>query len=191
MFDIWMRLLRAVEGSVLWLSLRNADVRDNLCREAAARGVAPERLIFAQRVPRMEDHLARQALADLFLDTQPYNAHATASDALWAGLPVLTCRGDSFQARIGASHLHAVGLSELVTHGLAEYEAQALRLATDPAMLTALRDKLARQRPTAPLFDTDRLRRQIEAAYVTMWEIWQRGEAPHAFAVPMPEADRA
>lgn len=191
MFDIWMRLLHAVEGSVLWLSLRNLDVKANLMREADARGVAPERLVFAPHAPRMEDHLARHRLADLFLDTLPYNAHATASDALWAGLPVLTCCGNTFAARVGASHLRSVGLPELVTHNLADYEALALRLAADPARLGAIRRTLEGHRQTQPLFNTDRLRRQIETAYTRMWDIWQRGERPQSFAVPAQDREQA
>ena len=181
-FDIWMRLLQAVDGSALWLSLRHGAAKDNLLREAAARGVAPERLVFAKHAPRIEDHLARHRLADLFLDTLPYNAHATAIDALWAGLPVLTCRGNAYGARVGASLLRAVGLPELITESLADYEALALRLARHPAQLRGIREKLAQHRHTHPLFDTDRFRRHIEAAYTTMWDIHQRGEPPQSFA---------
>jgi predicted O-linked N-acetylglucosamine transferase (SPINDLY family) len=182
-FDIWMRLLTSVEGSVLWLSPKQSITRDNLRREAASRGVNPERLIFAQRVPKNEDHLARQRLADLFLDTLPYNAHSTASDALWAGLPVVTCLGKTFAGRVAGSLLHAVGLPELVTHSPQEYEGLALRLATDPAALAEIKSRLERNRMTYPLFDTDRLRQHIEAAYTTMWETWRRGEAPSSFKV--------
>jgi predicted O-linked N-acetylglucosamine transferase (SPINDLY family) len=131
----------------------------------------------------MEDHLARHRLADLFLDTLPYNAHATASDALWAGLPVLTCLGGSFAARVAGSLLTAVGLPELVTESLADYEALALKLAGDAALLGELRQKLDRHRQTHPLFDTARLCRHIEAAYTTMWQAWQQGAAPAAFRV--------
>ena len=130
MFDVWMRLLARCDGSVLWLYEGNADVSANLRKEAHARGVAPERLIFAPQV-KPEDHLARHHLADLFLDTLPYNAHTTASDALWAGLPVLTCEGTAFPGRVAASLLHAVGLPELVTHNLEEYERKAAALAAD------------------------------------------------------------
>src|SRR5207302_2474283 len=182
-FDVWMRLLAAVEGSVLWLSRPNDAARTNLRGEAQARGIDPDRLIFAPRVNRLEDHLARHRLADLFLDTLPYNAHATASDALWAGLPVLTCQGSTFARRVASSLLHAVGLPELVTQNAADYEALALALARDNARLNAIREKLARNRDIHPLFDTDRFRRHIEAAYLRMWEIWQRGETPRSFAV--------
>ena len=148
-----------------------------------ARGVDPARLVFADRDADSAEHLARHRLADLFLDTLPYNAHTTASDALWAGLPVLTCLGTTFAARVAASLLHAVGLPELVTDSLADYEALALRLATDPTLLGGMRAELAANRLTHPLFDTDRFCRHIEAAYTTMWETWQRGEAPQSFAV--------
>ena len=183
LFAAWMRLLGAVPGSVLWLLEDNAAVKRNLQAAAHAAGIAPERLVFAPRLPPAE-HLARHRLADLFLDTLPYNAHTTASDALWAGLPLLTCAGSAFAGRVAASLLHAAGLGELVTSSLEEYEARALGLARDPRLLDGLRGKLAAGRATAPLFDTDRFRRHIEAAYVTMWEAWQRGEPPRHFAVP-------
>jgi len=182
-FDIWMRLLRDIEGSVLWLSGGNASAVTNLCRAATARGVAPERLVFAPKLPSLADHLARQRLADLFLDTFLYNAHTTASDALWAGLPVLTCAGTTFANRGAGSLLHAVGLPELVTHCRTDYEGRALQLARDRAQLAAIREKLARNRNTHPLYDTRRFTRHIEAAYTAMWERSQRGEAPASFAV--------
>jgi predicted O-linked N-acetylglucosamine transferase (SPINDLY family) len=181
-FEIWMRLLLAVPGSVLWLLRDNPGAEHNLRREAVARGVDPDRLIFADRCG-LDAHLARHRLADLFLDTLPYNAHTTASDALWAGLPVLTCQGNAFAGRVAVSLLNAVGLPELVTHSLADYEALALRLATDDAMLRNLRETLARNRLSGPLFDTDRFRRGIEAAYLRMWDMWQRGESPQNFRV--------
>jgi predicted O-linked N-acetylglucosamine transferase (SPINDLY family) len=181
-FDAWMRLMQAVPGSVLWLLRDNVGAERNLRREAQRRGVDPVRLVFAGRTT-LADHLARHRLADLFLDTLPYNAHATASDALWAGVPLLTCQGSAFAGRVGASLLRAAGLPELVTESLPDYEALALRLATDKALLGALRQKLARNRRTCALFDTDRFRRHIEAAYATMWEICLRGEAARSFAV--------
>jgi protein O-GlcNAc transferase len=183
MFDLWMRLLHAVPGSVLWLSPKQASAERNLRQEARARGIAGERLVFAAREARMEDHLARHRLADLFLDTLPYNAHATASDALWAGLPVLTCLGGGFAARVAGSLLTAVGLPELVTESLADYEALALKLARDASLLGALRQRLERHRGSHPLFDTARLCRHLEAAYTTMWRAWQQGAAPTAFRV--------
>jgi len=168
-FDAWMRLLRQVPASVLWVLEDNTEARCNLQREAEARGVEPQRLVFAPRVPHAE-HLARHRLADLFLDTLPCNAHTGASDALWAGLPLLTCTGNTFAGRVAASLLHAIGLPELVTHSLAEYEALALQLAANPERLSALRARLAANRMTAPLFDTDRFRRHLEAAYLRMLE---------------------
>jgi protein O-GlcNAc transferase len=182
-FDVWMRLLGQVAGSVLWLSAANAAAVANLRREAEARGIAPGRLIFAPRVPGNEDHLARLRLADLFLDTGPYNAHTTAADALWAGVPVLTCPGSTFASRVAGSLLGAVGLPELIGGSLADYEALALRLASDPPRLSALRAKLARNRDLHPLFDTARFTRNIEAAYTAMWERAERGEPPRSFEV--------
>ena len=190
-FDVWMRLLNAVEPSVLWLANANDAAVENLKRAAAAQGVDPMRLVFAPRVDRLEDHLARHRVADLFLDTLPYNAHTTASDALWAGLPVLTCRGNAFAGRVAASLINAVGLSELATESLAEYEALALRLATDASLLRGLRKRLERNRLEFPLFDTDRFCRNIETAYTTMWEFWQRGEKPRSFSVTPEGGDQA
>lgn len=181
MFDIWMRLLQQVPGSVLWL-LKDSDlVERNLRREAGARSVAADRLVFA---PRREpaEHLARHRLADLFLDTLPYNAHTTASDALWAGLPVVTCAGTAFAARVAASLLHAADLAELVTHSLEDYERLALTLATNSSRLQAIKMRLG-QCETLPLFDTDRFRRHLESAYLTVWTRHQRDELPAAFAV--------
>jgi len=186
-FAVWMRLIRKVEGSVLWLLEDNAAAASNLRRAAQSHGVAPERIVFAQRLP-LDRHLARHRLADLFLDTLPYNAHTTASDALWAGLPLLTCRGTTFPGRVASSLLNAVGLPELVTGDLQEYEARALQLAATPAMLDDLRAKLARNRTTQPLFDADRFRRHLEAAYVSMWNRYQRGDSPAGFAVPSSQA---
>jgi protein O-GlcNAc transferase len=181
-FDIWMRLLRSVDGSVLWLLRDNAVAERNLRSEAAARGVNPVRLVFADRVP-LEQHLARHRLADLFLDTLPYNAHTTASDALWVGLPVLTCQGRAFAGRVAASLLNAVGLPDLVTEDPQAYEALALRLASDATLLSGLRERLARNRLTHPLFDTNRSRRHIEAAYAKMMDLWRQGERPRSFSV--------
>ncbi len=181
-FDIWMRLLKQVPGSVLWLLGTNAAATRNLRREASARGVAPERLIFAPVAPPPE-HLARQRLADLFLDTLPCTAHTTASDALWAGLPLLTCLGDTFAGRVAASLLAAAGVPELITRSLADYEALALKLASSPEALKDIRDKLARNRMTCALFDTQRLCRNLESAYLTMWERQQRGLPPITFDV--------
>jgi protein O-GlcNAc transferase len=182
-FDVWMRVLRAVEDSVIWFGVADALASDNLRREALARGIAPERLIFSSWVARRADHLARLRLADLFLDTRPYNAHTTASDALWAGLPLLTCAGDTFPARVAGSLLDAAGVPELVTSSLQEYERTAVELANDRVRLAAIRSKLARNRDVEPLFDTLRFTRHLEAAYIKMWERQQAGLPPAHFAV--------
>ncbi|HIJ61124.1 MAG TPA: tetratricopeptide repeat protein [Rhodospirillaceae bacterium] len=163
MFDIWMRLLRATPDSVLWLLAAGQEMEDNLRREASSRSVAPERLVFAGKMP-LATHLARHRLADLFLDTLPYNAHTTASDALWAGLPVLTCVGATFAGRVAASLLRATGLPELITNSLAEYEAKALELTRAPETLRELRQRLQDNRLRAVLFDSERYTRNLEAA---------------------------
>jgi predicted O-linked N-acetylglucosamine transferase (SPINDLY family) len=169
LFDIWMRLLAQVDGSVLWLLKGNQTIVGNLRREAQARGVDPDRVVFAPRVTP-EQHLARHQLADLMLDTLPYNAHTTASDALWAGLPLVTTPGHSFPARVAASILTAAGVPELIAPDLAAYEALALHLARDPEALQAIKAKLAAHRTTAPLFDTARFTRNLEAVYRAMLE---------------------
>jgi protein O-GlcNAc transferase len=181
-FSVWMRLLRVNDGSVLWLLAANQLAIANLRHEAQQRGVSPDRLIFAPRMPQA-DHLARHRCADLFVDTLPYNAHTTASDALWAGLPVVTCLGSTFAGRVAGSLLKAVGLPELITTSLEDYEALALAIAHDPSSLAALKEKLARNRATYPLFDTKRFTRRIESAYTAMWERQQSGEAPKAISV--------
>jgi protein O-GlcNAc transferase len=181
-FDIWMNLLREVEGSVLWLLEGTVQVPANLRMEAGRRGISGDRLIFAPRA-KLEDHLARHRLADVFLDTLPYNAHTTASDALWAGLPVVTCAGVTFAGRVAASLLNASGLPGLITNSLDEYEALALRLARNPALLAELKTELVRNRRAFPLFDTARFTRHIESAYEGMWERHQRGESSVGFAV--------
>jgi predicted O-linked N-acetylglucosamine transferase (SPINDLY family) len=182
LFDIWMRLLGRIEGSVLWLFEGNAAVKHNLAREAERRGVAASRVIFARYMKR-DEHLARTRLADLFLDTLPHNAHTTASDALWCEVPVLTCVGTTFAGRVATSLLRAVGLDELVTHTLADYEALALHLALHRDELAGLKARLARNRDTAPLFDTPGYTRSLEAAYRTMWQRQQSGQSPRSFAV--------
>jgi protein O-GlcNAc transferase len=182
-FKIWMRLLISMENSVLWLANPDPTASANLRRTAEKSGVAPDRLVFAPRLPSIADHLARHRQADLFLDTLPYNAHTTAADALWAGLPVLTCRGATFAGRVGASLLGAIGVPELITASREEYEALALKLARDPASLAALKAKLARNRDSGPLFDTKRFARNIEAAYSTMWQRYRSGEPAESFAV--------
>src|SRR6267142_1501003 len=182
-FEAWLRLLAAVPGSVLWLLDDNPAARRNLQERARARGVDPARLVFAARVAHAE-HLARHRLADLFLDNLPCNAHTTASDALWAGLPLLTCRGTTFAGRVAASLLEAVGLPELIAPSPARYEELALELARDPGLLGACRERLARNRLTHPLFDTALFRRHLEAAFETMWHRVLNGESPRSFSVP-------
>jgi protein O-GlcNAc transferase len=182
-FDIWMRLLNAVPDSILWLLAETSEASANLRGAAFARGVNPERLVFGGRLGYSE-HLARLQCADLFLDTWPFNGGTTASDALWAGVPLLTCAGEAFASRIAGSLLTAMQLPELITHSPQEYEALALKVATTPELLAGLRDKLARNRTTTPVFDTQRFCRHLESAYVGMWERSERGEAPESFAVP-------
>jgi len=169
MFDIWMRQLQAVPNSVLWLLECNSTAKSNLLREAKARGVDPSRLIFAPRVA-MSQHLARHALADLFLDTLPYNAHTTTSDALWMGLPVLTCAGDTFAGRVAGSLLQAARLPELITSNLQEYEMRALELANNPAQLNAIKQKLMQARTTMPLFDIPDFARNLEQLFQDIWQ---------------------
>ena len=182
MFGIWTGLLKEVDGSVLWLLEDSPSATDNLRRESDARGVSPDRLIFAPRIPP-EAHLARHKAADLFLDTLPYNAHTTASDSLWAGVPLLTCLGTTFPGRVAGSLLAAVGMPELIAPSLEAYRAIALKLAHEPEALTDLKRKLARNRETVPLFDTKRYARHLEAAYAKMIECQCRGEPPQGFAV--------
>jgi protein O-GlcNAc transferase len=167
MFDRWMRTLSQVDGSVLWLLSTNQEAMSNLCREAAARNIDPRRLVFAKQVPPA-DHLARHALADLFLDTLPCNAHTTASDALWAGLPLLTCMGGAFSGRVAASLLNTIGLPELVTTTREDYERTAVELASSPEKLALVRAKLASNRSSAPLFDTKLFTQHLETAYRAM-----------------------
>jgi predicted O-linked N-acetylglucosamine transferase (SPINDLY family) len=166
-FAGWMRLLAQMPKSVLWLKQTGEKTKANLLATAQSHGVDPQRLVFAQSAA-LDVHLARHQLADLFLDTLPYNAHATACDALWAGLPVLTQRGTAFAGRVGASLLTAAGLAELIAETAEDYETLALALARDPARLKGLRDRLVANRATSPLFDTPRLARDLEALYRQM-----------------------
>lgn len=177
-FDIWMRLLSQVPRSVLWLFTENKLAKANLRKEALLRGVEPNRLVFGKRMPKLADHLARYRLADLFLDTFPYNAHTTASDALWAGLPVLTCAGRSFVSRVAASLLAAIGLPELITCNHQDYEALAVRLATNPDELQAIQRKLLVNRVTAPLFNTELYTRNLERAYQVVFNRHAAGLPP-------------
>ena len=182
MFDVWMRVLARAPRAVLWLQSQAPDVPGNLRREAASRGIDPARIVFTERLA-YPDYLASLELADLFLDTLPFNGGATASDALWAGVPLLTCAGDAYAARMAGSLLHAAGLPEGVTASLADYESRAVELATTPALLAAWRARLAAGRHAAPLFDTARFTTHLEAAYLEMWNRHERGEAPSTFAV--------
>ena len=176
-FDCWMRILKTVKGSVLWLFEDNPKASINLTEEALRRGIASERLVFAERVPSA-DHLARHRLADLFLDTLPYNAHTTANDALLAGLPVLTCMGESFASRVAASLLNTMGSPELITVNMADYEATAIELATVPQRLAQIKEKLAQNRQTTPLFDTPLFVNHLEMAYTAMYERYQNDLPP-------------
>jgi len=184
LFDRWSRILSGIPGSVLWLLGGNPALEDNLTREAVARGIAPERLVFAQPLP-YPNHLARLALADLCLDTLPFNGGATTSDALWAGVPVVSCAGRSFASRMSGSLLHAIGIPELATRSLDEYERLALALGRAPQSLARLRAKLAENRRSAPLFNTDRFRQHLEAAYTVMVQRQRSGLAPATFRVPL------
>jgi predicted O-linked N-acetylglucosamine transferase (SPINDLY family) len=168
MFALWMRLLQAVPGSLLWLLETNPEAKANLRHETVQAGVDPQRLIFAPRVS-VREHVARNAAADLFVDTYPYGAHTTANDALLAGLPVLTCVGETLASRIAGSQLHAIGLPELVTESFADYETLALKLATHPALLKRYRDRLAANRHTHPLFDMAAYARDFEDAMERVW----------------------
>ena len=179
-FDVWMRLLKDTPGSVLWLL--ETGTRVHLLRTAEARGVDPERIVFAQGLVHAQ-HLERMALADLFLDSLPVNAHTTASDAMWAGLPLLTCAGTAFVGRVAGSVLHTIGLPELVTASLDEYEAKALHLAQNPAELKALRERLSRNKLTSPLFDIASYTRDLETGYQIMFDRWLTGHSPDVISV--------
>jgi predicted O-linked N-acetylglucosamine transferase (SPINDLY family) len=176
-FDTWMELLRVVEKSVLWLFEDNKFCSENLRREARQRGIDPHRLVFAKMLP-LAEHLARHRCADLFLDTLPYNAHTTASDALWAGLPLLTQIGETFAGRVAASLLNAAGLPELITTSAREYERTAIELAQNPARLVSIKQKLWDSRLNMPLFDSELYAKHLEAAYAAMHERYLVGLPP-------------
>ena len=182
MFAIWIRLLLAIPRSVLWLLESNPTAAANLRREAEARGVPPQRLVFAQRLP-LEKHLARHRLADLFLDTFPVNAHTTASEALWSGCPLVTLAGETLASRVAGSLLRAVDMPELITNSFDQYEQVARQLASDPNRLAELRQRLEINRTTAALFDGNRFTLGLERAYETMWATYTAGQPPCAFAV--------
>ena len=166
-FDVWMRILLQVPGSVLWLLQDTPDAARNLQREAAQRGVDPQRLVFAERMPNA-DHLARHTMADLFLDTWPYNAHTTASDALWAGLPLLTICGTSFPGRVATSLLTAVDCEDMVCHTVDAYESKAIQLASHPEALAQARQALESGKKSGPLYNTQLFTQQLEQAFIKM-----------------------
>jgi len=185
MYDVWMRLLKAVPGSVLWLRENNRWVAANLRREAESRGVAADRLVFASKWP-LPEHLSRYRLADLYLDTFPYNAHSMAGDVLWAGCLLLTMSGHTFASRVAGSLLRTVGLPELVTESLEQYEELALRLAQNHQELSELRSRLAANRDTCSLFDCQRFARHLEQAYLHMWDVHISRQSPRPFRVEPP-----
>jgi len=176
-FDAWVRIIQSVPNSMLWLYEDNPTAARNLQAQAKNRNLDPRRLVFAKRMPHAE-HLARYRLADLFLDTFPYGAHTTASDALWVGLPVLTRTGESFASRVASSLLHAVGLPELITHTTQEYESLAIELANNPEKLSSLKARLAENRATCPLFNTALFAQHIESAYQAVYDRYHEGLAP-------------
>lgn len=181
LFDRWMRILSRVDGSVLWLIEDNESVAPNLRNAAQARGIDPDRIVFAKRFQPAE-HLARHRVADLFLDTLPYNAHTTASDALWAGLPILTYVGETFPGRVAASLLRTLGLPELIAPTPQAYEDLAVELATNAGKLAAIKSRISRNRLTTPLFDTQHYTRPLEAAYMAMHKRRRDGLPPdHIF----------
>jgi protein O-GlcNAc transferase len=181
-FEIWMQLLKRVPGSILWLLRSSESVVRNLSREAELRGVSADRLIFSSHVPN-EMHVARYRLADLFLDTFSYNAHTTAAEALWAGLPVLTCPGKVMSSRVAASLLTSLGLAEMIAHSPQQYEERAYYLAVHADELTEIREKLAENRRSMPLFDSERQVRNLEAAYQAMWRRHEAGQPPESFRI--------
>jgi predicted O-linked N-acetylglucosamine transferase (SPINDLY family) len=182
-FGSWMRILKQTDGSVLWLSGMQATARENLRREAEKHGLDPLRLVFAERVPSRSEHLARHRLMDLFLDTLPYNAHTTASDALSVGVPVLTCPGEAFASRVAASMAGSLGLNELIANSLAEYETTAIALAKDTMALAKIKNRLTNNLPTSSLMDISRYTKYLESAYGAMYERLQSGLSPAHFAV--------
>jgi len=181
-FDVWMRILRQVPEGVLWLLSGNKIAEENLSWQAEVKGIKSERLIFSELIPKHE-HLGRLRLADLALDTRIVNGHTTTSDALWAGVPVITLQGGHFASRVSSSLLSAIGLPGLMTQSLEEYEALAVRLAQKPAELEEIRQRLVKNRLVAPLFDTPRFVKNLETAYKEMWQIFSAGEVPRQIHV--------
>jgi predicted O-linked N-acetylglucosamine transferase (SPINDLY family) len=176
-------LLKENPDSVLWLATVDGIVTENLRKESEARGVSPDRLVFAERMLDKTEHLARLAHADIAFDTRRFNGHQTTMDALFAGLPLVSSEGRHFPSRVSASMLRAAGLAELITSNIEEYAALARRLAADPALRQSIRDRLLRNRESSPLFDTAASARSLEAAYREMWRRYAAGERPRAFAV--------
>ncbi len=184
LFDAWMRILHAIPGSILWQRSDDPLVQQNLRKEAQARTIDPSRLVFAPALPDTADHLARHCHADLFLDTLTHGGHGTAVDALWAGVPLLACPGETFTSRVSASLLKTSGLTELIARDLEEYEQIAIELANHPDRLQQLRTKLRGARNKSPLFDTARLVRHLESALLKMWQRHESRQPPQA----IPEA---
>lgn len=176
-FDAWCAAMREIPHAVLWLKETNGQLRHNVLAEAAQRGIAPERIVFAQNVA-FDTHFSRLALADVFVDTWPYNAHTTASDALWAGVPVVTLYQNSFASRVAASVLNAAGVAELAAEDAAQYERIIVTLAHDPALLQTYRQHLVTQRMSLPLFDSARYVGELEALFARMTERFRAGERP-------------
>ena len=176
-FDAWCGVMREVPGSLLWLKETNGQLHEHVRREAEARGIAGERIVFAKAVS-YADHFSRLALADVFVDTWPYNAHTTAADALWAGVPVVTLYGNAYASRVAASVLNAAGLGELAFDNVADYQLAVLALAREPALLAGYREHLATQRMALPLFDSARFTGEFEALLGRIWARWTAGEAP-------------
>jgi predicted O-linked N-acetylglucosamine transferase (SPINDLY family) len=181
-FDIWMRLLSKIEESVLWLKINNNSARENIQVAAKKRGIDPERIIFSDRLS-MEEHLARHSLADIFLDTFNFNAHTTACDALWAGLPIVTKIGKSFAARVAGSLLTAVGMTELITNSELEYEELILKLASKPKELKKIKQKLNKNLTLYPLFDTKKYTFNLEKAYEKAYENHIKGKKPNNITI--------
>ena len=178
----WMNIIRQVPESVLWLQWMNGSAEDNLRKEAEARGVKSDRLVFAKKLPKNE-HLVRLRPADVALDTRIVSGAATTSDALWVGIPVITLLGSNFASRMSSSILTGIGLSELIAHNIEEYEALAVRLAHNPCELQTIRQKLTKNRLTKPLFDTLRFAKHLETSYKEMWKIFMADERPQQIEV--------
>jgi hypothetical protein len=176
-FNLWMKILKKVNGSTLWLLEEDTVANNNLKKEAIDKGVSSDRIIFSKKID-MKEHLSRIAIADLFLDTFPYNAHTTASDSLWAGVPILTYQGQSFQSRVAASLLNAIDAKELIVNSLTEYESLAVELALNPSKLKAIKEKIQKNRLTKPLFNTFLYAGHLEKAYKKMYEIYQKNLVP-------------